>query len=52
MFLTLLAPTSSIVPISDSLVERRMYLPLLGLILIGSRHPAPRQATPLPLPLL
>jgi len=36
MFLTLLAPTSSIVPITDSLVERRTYLPLLGLILIGS----------------
>ena len=36
-FLTLiiLAPTSSIVPISDPVAERRMYLPLLGLILIG-----------------
>jgi len=47
MFLTLLAPTSSIVPISDSLVERRMYLPLLGLILIGSgilRRTKPRPA--------
>jgi len=33
--LILLAPTSSIVPILDPLVERRMYLPLLGLILIG-----------------
>jgi len=31
----LLAPTSSIVPINDPLVERRMYLPLFGLILIG-----------------
>ena len=30
-----LAPTSSIVPILDPLVERRMYLPMLGLILIG-----------------
>jgi len=43
LFLTLilLAPTSSIVPIRDPLVERRMYLPLLGLILIGceiARH--------------
>jgi hypothetical protein len=40
-FLLLLAPTSSIVPIADPLVERRMYLPLVGLILIGcevSRH--------------
>lgn len=35
MFLIWLAPTSSIVPIDDPLVERRMYLPLLGLILIG-----------------
>lgn len=35
MFLIFLAPTSSIVPIDDSLVERRMYLPLLGLILVG-----------------
>ena len=43
LFLTLilLAPTSSIVPILDPLVERRMYLPLIGLILIGceiARH--------------
>jgi Tfp pilus assembly protein PilF len=36
MFLIFLAPTSSIVPIDDALVERRMYLPLVGLILIGS----------------
>lgn len=35
MFLIWLAPTSSIIPIADPLVERRMYLPLLGLILIG-----------------
>jgi len=37
LFLTiiLLAPTSSVVPILDPLVERRMYLPLAGLILIG-----------------
>lgn len=35
MFLIWLAPTSSIVPIDDPLVERRMYLPLVGLILIG-----------------
>jgi tetratricopeptide (TPR) repeat protein len=34
-FLAALAPTSSIVPIADPLVERRMYLPLLGLILVG-----------------
>ena len=35
MFLIWLAPTSSIVPLDDALVERRMYLPLMGLILIG-----------------
>jgi hypothetical protein len=35
MYLIWLAPTSSIVPLDDALVERRMYLPLLGLILIA-----------------
>jgi len=35
MFLIWLAPTSSIVPLDDALVDRRMYLPLIGLILIG-----------------
>jgi Tfp pilus assembly protein PilF len=35
MFLVWLAPTSTVIPIDDSLVERRMYLPLLGLILIA-----------------
>ena len=35
LFLVLLAPTSSVVPISDPLVERRMYLPLVGLILLA-----------------
>jgi Flp pilus assembly protein TadD len=35
MFLIWLAPTSSVVPVDDALVERRMYLPLLGLILVG-----------------
>jgi tetratricopeptide (TPR) repeat protein len=46
--LILLAPTSSIVPINDPLVERRMYLPLLGLILIGcevATHLKMRQVT-------
>jgi len=33
VFLVLLAPTSSVVPIDDPLVERRIYLPLVGLIL-------------------
>ncbi len=35
MFLIWLAPTSSIVPLDDALVERRMYLALLGLFLIA-----------------
>jgi hypothetical protein len=34
-FLIVLAPTSSVVPIADALVERRVYLALTGLILIG-----------------
>jgi|SRR5581483_2365426 len=34
MFLLLLAPTSSFVPISDVSAERRLYLPFLGLTLV------------------
>ncbi|MGH9614498.1 MAG: hypothetical protein ACRD4P_15610, partial [Bryobacteraceae bacterium] len=34
LFLVLLAPTSSIVPIADPLAERRIYAPILGLLLI------------------
>lgn len=34
VFLLLIAPTSSVVPIRDVLAERRLYLPFLGLILI------------------
>ena len=34
VFLLFLAPTSSFVPIQDTLVERRVYLPSLGLLLI------------------
>jgi tetratricopeptide (TPR) repeat protein len=34
IFLLLLAPTSSIVPIQDVLVERRVYLPFIGITLI------------------
>jgi protein O-mannosyl-transferase len=34
VFLLLLAPTSSFVPIRDVLAERRIYLPFLGLLLI------------------
>ena len=35
VFLVLLAPTSSIIPIQDPIADRRMYLPMLGLILIA-----------------
>ncbi|MGA2879688.1 MAG: tetratricopeptide repeat protein [Bryobacteraceae bacterium] len=34
-FLILLAPTSSFAPIRDPLVERRLYLPFIGLLLIS-----------------
>ncbi|HZU24651.1 MAG TPA: tetratricopeptide repeat protein [Bryobacteraceae bacterium] len=34
VFLLLLAPTSSFVPIADPLVERRLYLPFIGLLFI------------------
>lgn len=34
-FLLLLAPTSSVVPIKDLLVERRMYMPMPGLLLVA-----------------
>src|SRR5207302_1330670 len=34
MFLLLIAPTSSVVPIRDVLAERRLYLPFLGLTLV------------------
>lgn len=34
VLLLLLAPTSSFVPIADVLVERRVYLPFIGLLLI------------------
>ncbi len=34
-FLALLAPTSSVIPIADPLVERRMYLPMIGLIVMA-----------------
>jgi protein O-mannosyl-transferase len=33
-FALMLAPTSSILPIKDPLAERRMYLPLIGLLLV------------------
>lgn len=34
-FLVLMAPTSSIIPIADALVERRLYLSMIGLLLIA-----------------
>jgi protein O-mannosyl-transferase len=34
LFLVMIAPTSSFVPIQDALVERRLYLPFLGLLFI------------------
>jgi Flp pilus assembly protein TadD len=36
VFLLLLAPTSSFVPIKDALVERRAYLPAIGLLLVAA----------------
>ena len=36
-FFIVLAPTSSIVPIRDALVEHRMYLSLAGVVLLGVR---------------
>ena len=33
--LVLLAPTSSVVPIMDAVTERRLYLPMLGLVLVA-----------------
>lgn len=35
-FLILLAPTSSIIPIADPFAERRMYLPILALLLVAA----------------
>jgi tetratricopeptide (TPR) repeat protein len=34
VFLLLIAPTSSVVPIRDALAERRLYMPFLGLLLV------------------
>jgi tetratricopeptide (TPR) repeat protein len=46
IFLLLLAPTSSILPLQDVMAERRVYLPFLGLLLICTeflrRLPAPQ----------
>jgi tetratricopeptide (TPR) repeat protein len=46
--LVLLAPTSSVVPIMDAVTERRLYLPMLGLVVVAvellRRWRAQRQA--------
>ncbi|MEZ5398591.1 MAG: tetratricopeptide repeat protein [Bryobacteraceae bacterium] len=34
LFLLMIAPTSSVVPINDVVAERRMYFPFLGLVLV------------------
>ena len=34
VFLLLLAPTSSFIPIKDAIAERRLYLPMLGFVLM------------------
>lgn len=34
VFLVLLSPTSSIIPIADAMAERRVYWPMIGLLLI------------------
>ena len=34
VFLLLMSPTSSVLPIKDPIAERRLYLPMLGLLLI------------------
>jgi tetratricopeptide (TPR) repeat protein len=34
-FLILLAPTSSLIPIDDPISERRVYLPMIGLLLVA-----------------
>ncbi len=36
VFFLLLAPTSSVVPIKDTLVERRLYLPMVGVLLAAA----------------
>ncbi len=36
MMFVVLAPTSSVVPVADLIVERRMYIPLVGFGLLGS----------------
>jgi Flp pilus assembly protein TadD len=35
IFLLLLSPTSSFIPIKDAVAERRLYLPMLGVVLVA-----------------
>ena len=50
LFLLFLAPTSSILPIKDPVADRRIYLPMIGLILVlmdfASRARMDRKALP------
>ncbi len=46
VFLILLAPTSSFVPIRDPMAERRMYLPFIGLLFITVEFRAPLEDQP------
>ncbi len=39
-FLLLLAPTSSVVPIKDTLAERRAYLPMIGILCVAAEFAA------------
>jgi tetratricopeptide (TPR) repeat protein len=36
VFILLLVPTSSVIPIQDAMAERRMYLPIFGLALVAA----------------
>jgi len=48
-FVILLAPTSSFIPIADPISERRIYLPMIGLLLVAIDliRRAPLKTTPL-----
>jgi tetratricopeptide (TPR) repeat protein len=35
VFMLLVAPTSSVIPIKDAIAERRLYLPMLGFVLVA-----------------
>ncbi len=45
VFLLLIAPTSSIIPITDVVAERRVYLPFIGLVLVCLEPLRERAAT-------